>query len=185
MTDLGRTTVTYDEAATVARLHAGGPVSLGLIGKTAIKTIAVGAGSSAEVDSGFDFPASAVIRDVYVEVTTAESTGSTKTLDVGLLSSESGGDADAFLDGVSVATAGIVQGLFTAVDGTNQNYFTTTKGVKLYSGSLGGDAAGTAAAAMIKPYIVNGAAARSLSYSRGDTFVEFVGKIHILYDYFE
>jgi hypothetical protein len=50
-----------------------------------------------------------VVLGVWVEVTTAEATGTTKLLDVGTLSTDSG-DADGFLDGVSCATAGMVKG---------------------------------------------------------------------------
>ena len=102
--------------------------------------IAVGTGTSAEVDSEWDLPDNAVLDDAYVEVIAAEATGATKTLDVGLLSSESGGDADGFLAGIDVSTTGIKRGSFTATDGSNQNYFSaSTVGVLMREGLLGGD----------------------------------------------
>lgn len=61
-----------------------------------------------ETDTTYDLPADGVVLDCYLIVDTAEVTGTTKLLDVGLLSSESGGDADGFLDGVSCAATGIV-----------------------------------------------------------------------------
>lgn len=60
---------------------------------------------NSEVDLNVDVPSDALVEYAYINVTTAETTATTKTLDVGLLSSESGGDADGFLDGVSVASA--------------------------------------------------------------------------------
>lgn len=56
-----------------------------------------------------DLPSEGIVTDVVNVVTTAEATATTKTLDAGMLSSESGGDADGFHDGVSVAAAGVIQ----------------------------------------------------------------------------
>lgn len=67
----------------------------------------------AETDSSIDLPTPAVVTGIFLEVLTAEATGGTKTLDVGLLSSESGGDADGFLDGASVAATGTVVPIYT------------------------------------------------------------------------
>lgn len=64
--------------------------------------------NNAEINFGGDIGAGEIIVDCYLDVVTAEATATTKTLDVGLLSSESGGDADGFLDAVSVAATGIV-----------------------------------------------------------------------------
>jgi len=46
------------------------------------------------------------IHDVMLNVKTAEATGGTKTVDIGI----SGGDEDGFLDGASVASAGEIKG---------------------------------------------------------------------------
>lgn len=59
-----------------------------------------------EQDSGYELPAKAIVLDAWVEVTTAD-TG--ETLDVGTDGSGSN-DPDGFLDGVSVATTGLVKG---------------------------------------------------------------------------
>lgn len=66
--------------------------------------------STDEQDTGENLQTGDVILDAFVRVETAESTGGAPTMDVGLLSSESGGDADGLLDGVSVGTAGTVRG---------------------------------------------------------------------------
>lgn len=183
---VGRTTVTYD-AAVRAEASARGEQPLGdSPAHMRWKKIAVGTGTSAEADSGFDLPSTAIVHEVFVQVVTAESTGSTKTLAVGLLSSESGGDADGFLDGVSVASTGIVGGAFTYNDGTNQNSISAaTYGVLLYSGLLGADVAGQAGTVNPKPHIAGSVTAKSVSYSRGSTFSEFSGYIWIRYSDFE
>jgi len=62
-----------------------------------------------EIDTGWDLPAKCIVLDVFIDVTTAEATGGTKTLDVGTNGSGSD-DPDGFLDGVSVANFGIVRG---------------------------------------------------------------------------
>lgn len=72
-----------------------------------IKKIAIEADfDNSEQDSGWTIPANAVVVDAFVEVTTGDSG---ETLDVGTNGSGSN-DPDGFLDGVSVATQGIVKG---------------------------------------------------------------------------
>lgn len=62
--------------------------------------------STSELSTGFVIPAGIKISDARVRVTTGVADA---TIDVGILSTEAGGDADGILDGVSCATAGIVQ----------------------------------------------------------------------------
>lgn len=63
----------------------------------------------AETKTGWSLPANAVVVDVFLNVTTAEVTGTTETIDVGTDSSD-GGDADGYLVGVAVDTTGLVKG---------------------------------------------------------------------------
>lgn len=56
-----------------------------------------------EVDTGIDFAYDTLIEHVQVEVVTVDAT---ETIEVGLLSSGTAGDADGFVDAASVATAG-------------------------------------------------------------------------------
>jgi len=65
-------------------------------------------GSAAETDLGEDLPDEGVLLYAYVNVRTAEATAAAKTLAVGLLSTETGGDADGFDTSVSVAATGLV-----------------------------------------------------------------------------
>lgn len=80
--------------------------------------IAVSSGDlgSGEHVTDLSLPDGVVVEDVMVEVMTAEATGGTQTLDVGLDSGQSGGDVDGFLDGVDVSTTGLRRGVLA--DGT-------------------------------------------------------------------
>lgn len=127
-----------------------------------IEIVADATGS--EQDTGFDLPADWVVTNVYVRTTTAESTGSTKTIDVGLLSSESGGDLDGFLDGVDVSAVGIkVPELATAG---------MTRGALLRE---------TATGTVPKHHPATAVTAKSLVYKSGSAFSEWRGKIAIEY----
>lgn len=128
--------------------------------------------TGAEQDTGWNLPSKAVVLDVSVDVTVVEATGGTKTLDVGLLSSETNGDADGFLDGVSVATTtGIKQGSLAAAG--------VTLGV-LMKETVTDSAAGTHSAR--KPFATTNGVARSVTYTAGSNdFAEFRGSIYITY----
>lgn len=131
------------------------------------KKIPIANRGDSEVDTGFDLPAKAVVLDCWVDVKTLEATGTTKTIDVGLLSSETGGDADGLLDGVSTASAFIVQGTLT--NGT------------LTLGALLRDASGVSVAYSRKNHLTDSVAAKSVSYTLGSAHTEVVGEIHLLY----
>lgn len=147
------------------------------VAKLAITDLTTG-----ENDTGFDLPTAGVVFDVFVQVTTAEATATTKTIDVGLLASETGGDADGFLDGVVTSAAGVVGPEVSATDGTNQNYFAAAPklGALLRQGSLGTDAAGEAAALIKKAHILNGTA-KSVTFTLGSAHTELAGNIYIVY----
>lgn len=68
--------------------------------------------TGSEQTSTWTFPALCVVHNVWLDVITAETTGSSLTLNVGTHSTAGGAtdDADGFLVGVSVATAGVVRG---------------------------------------------------------------------------
>ena len=63
-----------------------------------------------ETQTGIKLPPAAIVREVYLNVITPEATGLTKTVDVGPLSTETGGDANGYLAGVDVSTAGVKKG---------------------------------------------------------------------------
>lgn len=71
--------------------------------------------AAAETDTGFDLPLhAAVLPTPLLRVHTVDAT---ETIDVGLLSSETAGDADGFIAAASVATAGLIKA--TVVNGGN------------------------------------------------------------------
>lgn len=79
-------------------------------GQRKLKTIAITAKANTNENStGWSLPAKAIVHGVFLVVTTAEATGTTKTIDVGTLSSASG-DANGYLAAVSTATLGLVKG---------------------------------------------------------------------------
>lgn len=67
--------------------------------------LALSAGTTGARTVAFNMPVGSVIQNVYIDVGTAESTASDKTIDIGLNS-----DTDSLLDGVSTAAVGPVQG---------------------------------------------------------------------------
>lgn len=69
--------------------------------------------AATEKDTGFDLPLHAVVESAGVHVTAADAT---ETIDVGVLSSETAGDADGFLVAASVAATGRVLGLLIGTD---------------------------------------------------------------------
>ena len=78
-----------------------------------------------------------VITDAVLQVTTVDSG---TTMDMGLLSSESGGDADGFFDGISMASAGWITADVTKTMGSSADYYaSTTRGAFLATFSAGGD----------------------------------------------
>jgi len=78
-----------------------------------------------------------VITDAVLQVTTVDSG---TTMDLGLLSSESGGDADGFFDGISMAAAGWITAGVTKTMGSNADYYaSTTRGAFLATFSVGAD----------------------------------------------
>jgi hypothetical protein len=121
-----------------------------------------------EVDTGYDIPATGLILEAWVEVITAEATGGTKTLDLGLLSSESGGDADGFVDGVSVASTGIKP--LTLISSGQ------TRGALLRADESG------AGVLVPVPFSCASVTAKSVSRTLGSNdWVEFVGNLILLY----
>lgn len=93
---------------------------------------------TAEFDTGIEIPANMRVRDVLVEVVTNVTSGE---LDIGLLSSEGGGDADGFVDAQDCATAGIFRPGAALSVGTHETYYSAcTKGVMLVTFLAGSDA---------------------------------------------
>ena len=69
--------------------------------------------AAVETDTGFDLPLNAVVQGDGAGVLVTD-LDATETVDVGLLSSETGGDANGFLVALSVAAAGFIAGSVAA-----------------------------------------------------------------------
>lgn len=147
-----------------------------------VAVIPVTALSAGEKDTGFDLPTKGIVFDVFVDVKTAEATATTKTIDVGLLAAESGGDIDGFLDGAVDSAIAVKPGALPVTDGVSINFFTAapTLGVLFYDGLLGADAAATNGCVTRRPHVLNGTA-RSLVYQLGSAHTELVADIWVVY----
>ena len=75
---------------------------------------AAASGFAAETDL-FTLPTTAVVMDVFINVLTLETTGTTGSIDVG--TSTVSNDPDGFLDGVDATSTGLLRGVMT--DGAN------------------------------------------------------------------
>jgi hypothetical protein len=122
-----------------------------------------GASDNSETDTGIDLPANLLVKDAYIKVST---TDSDETLDVGLLSSESGGDADGFVLLTSVASSGYVNPWPVVTSGTNIDYVVHTAGYGAYlkQGIAGADAVATVGG-FARRYHVTDGTAKSVTYT--------------------
>lgn len=171
-------TVTVDE------INASDLSAVGAIVK--VKKISIAATpTGAEQDTTWDLPAKAVVYDIFVDVTVAEATGTDKTIDIGLKSTESGGDADGLVDGISVAATGIVRPGVVITTGATETYVSNwTRGLLMTAGAplAGTNVAGDEGNYYEKPHISSSVASKSISYTaKSANWAEFRGDIYIMY----
>lgn len=140
---------------------------------------------TSEFDTTWNLPADALVLDVVVEITTNAGGSS---IDIGLLSTESGGDADGFIDGLSCAAALTLAGepIVTETTGSNEVYISAvggTIGVLLctFAYELGTDHAYNTGYAMAyrKNHPAGAVTAKSVSYTTSDHTI--AGNIYIIY----
>jgi hypothetical protein len=89
----------------------GGGASIADVGaghKFFVIPIAVVAATT-ENDTGYDLPAKSIVKNVWMDITTAPTAGTTKLIDVGTDGTGSN-DPDGWLDGVSIAATGLAKG---------------------------------------------------------------------------
>jgi len=131
-----------------------------------IKAISITtAPTGAEQSTGWSLPDKAIVKKVWIDVTTAEATGGTKTLDVGTDGSGSN-DPNGFLAAVSVAATGVKKG---TLDSAGQ-----TVGVLLLADEDG------AGAVVPEEDVTSGG--DTITYTAGSAgWVEFIGTIYIQY----
>lgn len=126
-----------------------------------------------EVDTAVDFPVNSIIHPPFVEVVTIDAT---ETLHVGLLSTETAGDADGLLVAVALGVAGFIRP-WIITDGANEDFVATPYlGVLIGLGSAGTDAANDFGQSGGHGHIVTGSNAKSLSYtpSTSDTAAGYI-----------
>lgn len=141
--------------------------------------IPFGASDNAEVDTGIDLPYGALVTDAFVNVVTVDAT---ETISVGLLSSETAGDADGLLAAVSVANEGIPQNVTYTV-GSNETYLAAvTFGALLAARSLGNDVATDVGSFGKIRHHVTGANAKSVTYTGSAGSDTAAGYIHLLFN---
>jgi len=139
-------------------------------------------GAASETSTGFNLPANAILTNVFLNVLTPETSGATKTVEVGLLSSETGGNASGFLNGVSVASAGLVLGGATVVvGGSNTYYSATSKGVFLANFLAGGNVADEYGLNYEHPFLTSSVTAKTISYTPASVFSQCVADIYVTY----
>lgn len=123
-----------------------------------------GASDNTETDTGINLPANCLITPygIKLRVTTADSG---ETLNVGILASESGGDADGFIAAAVMTNLGFVELLPQITGGTNIDYVGTNYIGALVSTSIAGaDAVATVGGFTPEVYRTDGTAT-SISYT--------------------
>jgi len=120
-----------------------------------------------ERNTNFAFQLKDIVDDILLEVITPETSGSTKTISIGLATSE-GGVVNGFANGLSVAAAGVIP--LSRANGA------VTAGAYLNE-TIGSGVVGP------KPYVIGSAApnARTLVYQFGSAFSQLYAKIHVFY----
>lgn len=136
---------------------------------------------NSEHDTGLNFPLGAEIMadGIGIEVTAVDAT---ETLDVGLLSTETNGDADGLVDGLSVATSGFVNAGPVITVGSNEQYLSAcTLGALLRTFLAGSDVATDVGTFFAKNHIVQGSNAVSLTWLLSAGSDTAKGFIHVPY----
>jgi len=168
----GANVTRYQNVANWAAGHVIGPVSQGdggiwlsvpFVKKTSVE------------DTTIDLPATMVVKDLLIEVTTGVASGE---IDIGLLAGEAGGDEDGFVDGLSCAAAGIFRPKAALTAGGNETYYSaTTRGALLRTFLAGSNAVEDVGTYEEKEHLCDGTA-KSLTYTTTDHAI--VGNFHIL-----
>lgn len=118
--------------------------------------------NNVETDTGIDFPLNSAVYPPIVEVVTVDAT---ETLDVGLLSSESNGDANGLLAAVPLDNAVFIRPWATT-DGASEDYVSAPYlGALIGLGSAGTNTANDFGQPGGHSHIVSGSNAKSITYT--------------------
>lgn len=133
----------------------------------------IAANNNSETDTGLDLPKYCRVTNCAIEVVTIDAT---ETVDLGLLSSETAGDADGLLVGVDAGNAGFYGGVASTV-GSTETYISAVRfGALMGKGSAGTDAANDFGQPGGWGHFVSGSNAVSISYTEsagGDTLAGY------------
>lgn len=142
-----------------------------------VKKITIGADfDNSEQDSGWTIPTNAVIYDVLLNVTTADSS---QTIDIGTDGSASN-DPDGFADALSVNATGVIRPGPTITAGGNETYFASnTRGALLSTFLAGGNTATDVGTYNEAPDVTSGG--DNLTYTGSDTTNTMRGEIIVIY----
>lgn len=133
--------------------------------------------NATETDTGLDFPQNVWIYNAMVEVV---ATDASQTIDVGILSSESGGDTDGILVGVPLDNAVFVKP-WANTDTTTEDYISAPYfGALMGKGSAGTSAANDFGQHGGAGYVV-GATAKSLVYDGSASIDTGTGYIYVFF----
>jgi hypothetical protein len=161
----------------------GNVINTGLTGQ--IVTVLAGQivpSTAAEHSTGYNLPANAILSDVFLNVLTAETVGATKTTEVGILSSETGGNAAGFLNGISVAATGLVRGVATVTTGVNTHFYASTdRGVFFTNFFAGSDVVGHEGLNYETPFLTSSVVGKTISYTPASVFSTCVADIYVTY----
>lgn len=134
--------------------------------------------NTSETDTGIDLPLNVWVYDAMIEVVTVDAT---ETMDLGLLSTETAGDANGILTGVPMDTAGFIKP-WSVTDSTTEDYVSSP-----YWGALMGiGTAGTSAATdQGQPggpgHVISGSNARSITYTHSAGSDTAAGYIYVFF----
>ena len=135
-------------------------------------------GAITETSTGVQFSRDTRIHDVLVEVVTVSSAA---TIDVGLLSTETSGDADGFIKGTLLTTAGYIKDLAVITTGSSIDYYPATQyGVLLRTAITGTGITDASNNGGITPiaFVVSSTNAKTLTYSTSTTTSSPAGYLH-------
>ena len=131
-----------------------------------------------ERDSGIDIPKNALITDVMLEVVTGQVS---KTLSVGLATSETNGDDDGLLAGVDISATGFKRGVAVTVGGSETYVSSYLYGALMGPGIVGTNANGDFGLGIVPGHVVTGSNAKRISYKGSSGTSGVTGYIYVFY----
>lgn len=139
-----------------------------------------GASDNTETDTGIDLPRYVHIHDVAIEVVT---TDATEDISVGLLSSESSGDADGLLVTASVATAGLIKPYAVTAGGSETYVSTSYYGALMGPAIVGSNVDKDNGIGQGFGHFINGSTAVSLTYTGSSGSDTAAGYIYVWFQH--